>query len=217
MSVHLEHGKVELALHTLKQASGRALLLLHGLGEQSPSSLPDELAAWPGPVGALDFTGHGQSSLPRGGGYTCEQLMGDVDTALARLGTATLLGRGLGAYLALLVAGARPRAVRGAILCDGPGLAGGGAHPSEVPELPRVDPRAKAPPDPHALAELSSDVRPPDYAERFAVQALRLSGLARPLCICARERPAWLAAVLELEGVAEAPLPEALSLYAASA
>ena len=142
--------------------------------------------------------------------------MGDVDAALARLGTATLLGRGLGAYVALLVAGARPGGVRGAILCDGPGLAGGGAHPSEVPELPRVESRATTPPDSHALAELSSDVRPPDYAERFAVQAARLSGLERPVSICARERPAWLAAVLEQKGVAEAPLAEALSLYAAS-
>ena len=55
--------------------------------------------------------------------------MADADAALARLGRATLLGRGLGAYVALLLAGARPKPVRGAILCDGPGLAGGGSRP----------------------------------------------------------------------------------------
>ncbi len=215
MSIRLEHGKIRLALHPLREASGRALLLLHALGERSPAALPEELAPWPGPVLALDFTGHGDSTLPRGGGYTCEVLMGDADAALAHLGSATLVGRGLGAYVALLVAGARPRCVRGAILRDGPGLAGGGGDPSEVPALPAVAPRPGEP-DAFALAELASDVRPPDYAERFAAQARRLSGLERPLCVCARERPGWLGALLEQEGVAEAGLPEALALYAAA-
>ena len=54
--------------------TGRPLLLLHGLGERSPTAVPDHLAAWPGPVWALDFTGHGASSVPRGGGYTAEML-----------------------------------------------------------------------------------------------------------------------------------------------
>ena len=56
--------------------------------------------------------------------------MGDADVALAHLGAATVLGRGLGAYVALLIAGARPHLVRGAVLCDGPGLAGGGIGPT---------------------------------------------------------------------------------------
>ena len=56
--------------------------------------------------------------------------MGDADAALAELGEVTLLGRGLGAWIALLAAGARPREVRGAILADGPGLAGGGSRPA---------------------------------------------------------------------------------------
>jgi hypothetical protein len=46
----LQHNRVRLALHTLRPGSGRPLLLLHGLGERSASSLPGEVAEWPGPV-----------------------------------------------------------------------------------------------------------------------------------------------------------------------
>ena len=78
----LRHGRIGLALHQLRPGAGRPLLLLHGLGEQSPTEVPAASAAWPGPVCALDFTGHGCSDAPRGGGYTAEILMGDVDAAL---------------------------------------------------------------------------------------------------------------------------------------
>ena len=54
--------------------------------------------------------------------------MADADAALAHLGPATVYGRGLGAYVALLIAGARPDLVRGAVLDDGPGLVGGGSR-----------------------------------------------------------------------------------------
>src|SRR5688572_14199327 len=114
----LKHNRIELALHRLRAGQGRALLLLHGLGERSPELVPEELAGWPGPIHALDFTGHGASTVPRGGGYTCELLMADADVALARLGEATVVGRGLGAYIALLIAGGRPEQVRGAVLRD---------------------------------------------------------------------------------------------------
>jgi pimeloyl-ACP methyl ester carboxylesterase len=214
--VRLTHGRVELALHELRGASepaATALLLLHGLGERSPRALPAACAAWPGGVFALDFTGHGASTLPQGGGYTAEQLMGDADAALRQLGRATLLGRGLGAYVALLLAGARPEDVRGAILCDGPGLSGGGARPG-TPSLPWVDPGAVAPPDPFALVELAKDVRPPEYAAAFARQAVALSGLSRPLSICAKERATWLRAVAEEPGTLDTTLEEALAFHA---
>ena len=210
----LRHSRIELALHRLREGAGRPLLLLHGLGERSPAAPPASLAPWPGPLWALDFTGHGASSVPRGGGYTSECLMGDVDAAVSELGQVTLQGRGLGAWVALLAAGARPREVRGAILSDGPGLAGGGSRPGS-PVIPFVDPGAPAPPDPFALAELSRDVRPPEYAAAFVRLANELSGLARPLSVCAVERPEWLRAVLEEPGVDAAPLAEALALYGA--
>jgi pimeloyl-ACP methyl ester carboxylesterase len=209
----LVHGKIRLALHLLRPGEGRALLLLHELGGAAPPEAPAALARWPGPLAALDFTGHGRSTVPRGGGYHPEILMGDADAALAGLGRATLVGFGLGAYVALLLAGGRPESVRGAILCDGAGLAGGGPTPSG----PRVaGPVAPSPvaPDPFALAELSADVRPPDYSVVFAAQAAALAGIEAPISVCASERPPWLAALVGMRGVRTEPLAPALERFA---
>ena len=211
--IRLRHNKIELALHELRPGAGRPLLLLHGLGERSPECVPPELAGWPGPVFALDLTGHGASTVPRGGGYTAEILMADADTALQKLGSATLVGRGLGAYVALLLAGGRPHQVRGAILRDGPGLAGGGSGATSAC-IPHVDAHAPAPPDPFALAELSRDIRPRDYAAVFARQATQRSGLDPALFVCALERPDWMAAVCEEVGVEVSALPAALAACA---
>jgi len=211
----LRHGKIDLALHGLRTGpSGRPLFLLHGRGMRSPDRVPDAVSTWPGPVWALDFTGHGASTVPAGGGYFVEILMADADHALAELGSATVLGRGLGAYVALLLAGARPNEVRGAILCDGPGLSGGGPRPVTPTVLVPKDP-GPAPPDPFALLELARDVRPPDYATSFVRQTTQLSDLERPISVCAAERPDWLAAVIEEPGVLVTPLAEALAHYAA--
>jgi hypothetical protein len=77
-----------------------------------------------------------------------------------------------------------------------------------------VDPAAPAPPDPFALVELARDVRPPEYATAYVRLANELSGLARPLTVCASERPEWLRAVLEEPGVEAASLAAALECYA---
>ena len=208
----LTHARVSLALHELRDSGdGRPLLHLHGLGLRSPNEVPEDLAPWPGPVYALDFTGHGSSTVPLGGGYTPEVLIGDVDAAIEHIGPVTLIGRGLGAYVALLAAGARPDAVRGAILCDGPGIAGGGPAPG-TPQAIRVDTEAPAPPDPWALAELSKDIRPPDYAIDFA--RLASANAHDPIAIVARARPEWLAAAAEEVGAAPTTMPEALAKYA---
>ena len=213
MSVRrLRHSRVELALHELRPGAGRPLLLLHGLGERTPALAPPELAPWPGPIFGLDFTGHGRSAVPRGGGYTAEALMGDADTSVRHLGPTTLVGRGLGAWVALLLAGARPADVRGAILRDGLGLAGGGPSPG-TPQIAFPGPGRGAP-DSFALAELSRDLRPPDYATAFLRQANELSGLERPVSVCCAERPEWLAAVVAEPGALETRLGEALRHYA---
>lgn len=209
----LQHDKVRLALHELRSGRGRALLMLHALAERSPAEVPEELAGWPGPVFALDFTGHGASTVPQGGGYTCELLMADADHALIHLGDATVVGRGLGAYIAVLIAGARPKLVRGAILRDGPGMAGGSALPG-TPQILTADPCAVAPPDPLALVELATDVRPPDYATAYVRQATHLSELDTPVQVCATERPQWLRGVVEMPGVRETSLADALARFA---
>jgi pimeloyl-ACP methyl ester carboxylesterase len=213
--VLLRHGRVELALHRLRDGDGHPLLILHGLGEASPATVPVYVGdGWSGPVWALDFTGHGRSTVPAGaGGYSAETFMSDVDAALAHLGPATVLGRGLGAYVALLISGARPNLVLGAILADGPGLLGGGSGPlgAHVVTIDRAPGEA---PDPYAIVELTRDTRPPDYATSFVHLVNNGSELATPLTVAALVRPPWLEAVVREPGVQEATIAEGLALYA---
>lgn len=212
MTVFLSHNRVKLALHTLRNGEGRPLLHLHALGEQSPAGVPEDLAAWSGPIYALDFTGHGASTVPGGGGYTAEVLMGDADAALNRIGEATVIGRGLGAYIALMLSGARPGRVHGAILCDGAGLVGGGERPGPI--AVRGVPGKTTTPDPFALVELSSDLRPTEYVTRFVELAAEHSPLPDPIAIVARARPDWLAAVSRMRGVRTETLETALARFA---
>lgn len=212
MTVFITHNQVKLALHTLREGDGPSLLLLHALGEHSPAAVPPEFAQWPGRVFALDFTGHGASTVPGGGGYTAEVLMGDADAALWMTGPASLAGRGLGAYIALLIAGGRPELVRGAILLDGAGLAGGGDKPGPL-NIRGVPGHGKAP-DPFALVELASDLRPPDYVSRFAELAAEHSGLDPAIAVCCKARPDWLKAVVATRGARELDLADAMRTYA---
>ena len=211
----LTHNRVQLALHELRAAPApatRPLLLLHGLGERSIEAVPTWAASWPGAVHALDFTGHGSSTIPRGGGYSAELLLADADAALAALGEMTIVGRGLGAYIALMLAGARPTQVRGALLCDGPGLAGGAVGPTSQSFV--TLPPTTRPPDPYALFELSRDLRPPDYATLFARLAVEHSGLEEPIAVAAVVRPPWLAAVVDEVGVSVTTIERALGAFA---
>jgi pimeloyl-ACP methyl ester carboxylesterase len=215
----VRHNRIDLALHRLRDGEGRPLLHLHGLGEQSPMAVPGHLASWPGPVWALDFTGHGGSTVPPGGGYFAEILMGDADAALAHLGEATVYGRGLGAYVALLIAGARATLVRGAILDDGPGLHGGSPGPASSfiltePFSAPPESTSSSAPDPYALLELSRDVRPPDYATTFARLAATLSGLEVAVAVVGAVRPPWLDAVAQEPGVQVLTRPRAIALFA---
>lgn len=217
----LRHNAIDLALHTVRAATPAAgpdalpMLLLHGLGERTPATPPPWADAWPGAIHGLDFTGHGASTVPVGGGYSAEVLMGDADTAIGHLGPCAVVGRGLGAYVALLIAGARPKLVRGAVLADGPGLNGGGPNPVFGSVL-LLAPGPHPAPDPWALAELSRDVRPADYATSFARLVLQVSELRNPLVVTARVRPPWLEAVADEPGVAEATsMAEALAFLRA--
>lgn len=212
----LRHHRIDLALHRLTDGddpTARPLLLLHGLGECTPADVPPAVS-WPGPVFGLDFTGHGRSTVPVGGGYTSEILVGDVDAVLERLGQVTILGRGLGAYIGLLVAAARPAQVVGVVLADGPGLVGGGVHPGS-PSVQYPAPGSSAVPDPFALLELARDIRPPDYAQTYVRFVVERSEMDQPIIVAAVVRPEWLTAVAAEPGVGEAPLSTALAYYAA--
>ncbi len=214
-TMRLRHNRVELALHRVRDGEGRPLLLLHGLGEcaRDMSTLG---VTWPGPVWALDFTGHGESTVPLGGGYSAEILMADVDIALRATGPATLLGRGLGAYIAFLTAGARPALVRGAVLIDGPGLAGGSVHVTSTPEIVSAGPRVGHSPDPWALIELARDARPPNYAVTFVRLAVTGSDLDDPIASTCRVTPPWIEAINAEPGVmTDIDMNEALDIYAA--
>jgi pimeloyl-ACP methyl ester carboxylesterase len=175
--MRLRHARIELELHELSQRDGPALLLLHALGGSSAdwSEVP---ALWPGRVYALDFCGHGRSAWVRGGVYAPELLAGDADAALAHIGPAALAGAGIGAYVALLLAGGRAAQVPAALLLPGRGLEGGGAQPNFDRHvltmlLPGRDDALPPGCDPMCRA-LQRDVRPADYAARLAAPARRL-------------------------------------------
>jgi pimeloyl-ACP methyl ester carboxylesterase len=211
---YLQHYRISLALHELRSTDGPALLLLHGLGEKSPTTIRADVArAWRGAVYALDFTGHGASTMPVGGGNSAEVLMADVDTVLAHLGEVSIYGRGLGSYVALLIAGARPALVRGVVLDDGPGMTGGPTGPTSA-TISMPPPGSLGPPDPWVLVELAHDLRPPDYALSYAHKAIEGSDLANPIVVSAVARPPWLAAVVNEPGVRLLSVTEGLASLA---
>ena len=202
----LAHGRVPLALHTLRSGAGPTLLVLHGLGERTAPEPPPKTVDWPGSIHGLDFTGHGESGLPIGGGYAPEWLAADADVALAHLGPLSVWGIGLGGYVALLLLGSRPGDVGGIVIADGPGLVGGDdvLTPALVGR-----PTSTTTPDPTAIAELSIDRRPAVYAIEQHEQVLAADPNGR-IVVCAAERPQWLGALIGRPGVIEADTTDAI-------
>ena len=213
-TIYLQHNRITLALHEVRSGTGRPLLLLHGLGE-SADAMRDVPVLWNGPVWALDFTGHGESTVPHGGGYSAEILMADVDIALRHLGETTILGRGLGGYVAFLIAGARPQLVKGVVIADGPGLSGGAIHATSSSEITSAGVRTGTAPDPWALIELSRDARPPNYAVTFTRLAVTASSIDEPIAVTTRVTPPWIEAIRAEPGVLTGvTVDEALEIYA---
>jgi pimeloyl-ACP methyl ester carboxylesterase len=224
----IQHGEVALSLRILRpmnkgKGSGPSLLLLHELYGSS-DDWGAELDAWPGPVAALDFSGHGGSDWLPGRGYMPEGFAAEADVALGLVsasGPVRLAGAGIGAYVVLLLAAARRDAVSGALLLPGKGLAGAGelpecidsSHEREWLEAVATKPRApgQAGPDP-LVNRCARDVRPLDYAEAFAREAAPLLVAEMP------ETPPWLATVLEhAETTATAPTDRADAFRALAA
>jgi pimeloyl-ACP methyl ester carboxylesterase len=228
----LKHGRIEVALHTLRgdleaTASSPPVLLLHALGTDGSRWSEGLVESWPGAVYALDFAGHGDSDRVRGGAYAPEYFLADADLALHEIGgTAALVGAGIGAYVALLLAGARASRVPGALILPGYGLEGGGS-------APRIDgPRFRTLEDIEAhfdeaagrygpgsdpkvsLCEL--DLRPSDYVEEF----VRAAGcLLYSAAIDEAEiRPSWWDVLVRAEASvrASAEWPMAVEEFAAA-
>jgi len=188
----IAHGDVPLALHARRAGAGGPLLLLHALGGSS-ADWGVEVDVWPGPIFALDFAGHGESAWRPGGAYTPELFAADADAALAVVGPAAVAGAGLGAYVALLLAGTRPALVSAALLLPGRGLDGGGPRPAgRVFAAVGTDARTHDP----MVTSCEIDVRPPDYAHAFG-DAARVLFLAED----GGMRPPWWMALREVPNV----------------
>jgi pimeloyl-ACP methyl ester carboxylesterase len=208
--IRLKCGRHGLALESLREGPGPTLLCLHALRGRG-ADFAELAPVWPGRVLALDFSGHGASDRLRGAGYTPELLVADADAALAHAGgEACVVGTGLGAYVALLLAGARPQRVRGAYLLPGAGLEGGGALPRthldaealarEVALLLEASAQREAPACDPMVRLLDNDARPPDYARSFADAATRLL-----LAEDGELRPTWWEAAREAAPALRAP------------
>lgn len=172
--MRLAHNRTEVELYELAPGRGRALLLLHALYGSS-ADWGEGLAPWPGPVYALDFGGHGRSQWHKGGAYTPELLACNVDEALRQIGPAVLVGAGIGAYVGLLVAGARRDVVPAALVLPGLGDSGGGIlpHAQEHIEILTDVAVSRGGADP-MVCFLERDIRPLDYIAPFARKANRL-------------------------------------------
>ena len=164
--------------------SGRPLLLLHGLGERSPEAVPDWAAvvarsgvrASTSPATALSTVPHGRWLHGRGADGRRRRGAGRARTRRP------CVGRGLGAYVALLIAGARPQLVQGRGAVRRAGTVGGGVGPTSAtvltvgrgwPARPIRGPSSSSP------ATSGRPTTPPPSPG----PALQLSGVAWPFAV----------------------------------
>lgn len=191
--MRVRNGRVEVALHERRAGEGRPLLLLHALYGSS-ADWGSEVEAWPGPVHALDFSGHGASGRLRGGAYSYERFLSDADLALRAIGTdAALAGAGMGAWYGMLLAATRAERIPACLLIPGAGLSAGGDRPDPRDVRPVVPPPEQVAAftgsaDPYVMMA-AREPRPLWFAQPFAEGARRLvlleDGTGRPPWWCA--------------------------------
>jgi len=189
------------------------LLLLHALGDDA-ESWPAAALGWShGPVHALDFAGHGRSEHVRGGAYYPEYFLADADLALQQIAEpCVLVGAGVGAYVALLLAGARVDQIPAALLLEGAGLEGGGSLPENEVEAEDTEGFERfiklasndygASTD-RLVAQCERDIRPLDYVISFAKAAKPM--LFSPRVGIENAAPDWWQAALEANRGVAAP------------
>ena len=68
-------------------------------------------------------------------------------------------------------------------------------------------------PDPWALLELASDVRPPEYAADHLRQIQALAGLDTAIVVASLGRPEWLTAITQSPVVIEAEIATGLAIF----
>ena len=111
----------------------------------------------------------------------------------AQLGSVTLVGRGLGAYVALLLAGARPqrRARRHPVRRPGP--RGRRTAPGDAASVRATGREARAAARSVRARRAGARRAPARLRDQLRAPGLQLSDLERPISVCAIERPDWLA------------------------
>ena len=214
----LRHGKIDLALHHLRPEPTVDGVRHAAAPPRSRRIVADGRCrrASPGgrvPIAALDFTGHGRSSVPHGGGYTAELLLADADAALGALDRRRPGAAGDGRR-------ARPRRLHRTAVGRAAGRAScavrssptGPASPAGRPGRRRRASSRSRPTAPRPTrtrwSNSSRDLRPPDYAASFVRLALGGSPLDEPIAVCAVIRPEWLVAVANEHGVMTSPSPK---------
>ncbi len=210
-TVWLQHNRIRLALHELKGGTGRALLLLHGLGEHAPTTCPTWAPS--GPVRSLRSTSPATARrpLPRGAG-TAPRSSSPMPTlpSATWVGSRSWVGAGRlhraavgrcpGGRRARCGAVRRRRDVGGAVGMSGQSI----THIEATAVRPTRTPSSSS----------TRTCDPPDYATLFVRLAVQGSGLTDPISVVAVHRPPWLAAVAGEPGVVDSTLSEALARYA---
>ena len=212
----LTHNQVRLALHHLRaRATGRPLLLLHGLGEAAPTEVPP----WADGVGRagrrprlhrprpLDDPRRRRlhrRDAPRRRRHRARRARARrPSSGAASAPTSRCCSPGRG----------RPMS-SAAILADGPGLAGGATF-ADVAELlrPAAAPAVRPTRTPSSRCPATSD-RPTTPRRSCAWRWPGHRSTSRS-AVAAVFRPPWLEAVADEPGVSVTTIPEALARYAA--
>ena len=201
-----------------RDGGGRPLLLLHGLGEQSPEAVPTWAAAVAG--AGLGARLHRARRLDGAGGRRLHRRGADGrrrHRARPRRRRRRCWGAASARTSRCSSPGARPSLVHGAVLCRRP-------RPRRRRRRPDVErrhrTRSRLPPRLHARPvragrAVAATCGRPTTPPRSRARRCSSRRPTRRSSVCTRWRPPWLEAVVNEPGVLECPtLGDALTLFA---